>query len=434
MPNLTDLVWSGTWAPPATRWCGRLPAGSQTVSRARTPTPTPHCACELKRPKGCHSRDGRPSAPRLPGDLPHHVAGVLVLPEALEARGPQVAGPRPLSKLELRDEPRLDEMGASLGPAGVERGVGTRQAFQHPAQSAQHRLGEPGSHLSCIHEAVAGVVADQDGTRQPPAPPLPFDPAADHELLPEAVLHLQPGAAATAGLVPAVEALRHHALEAVLQARLHRRGPVTHLLWRRLPVGTLQAERPELAPPGRVRLADKEPAVEVDDVEDHVHDRHGPHLLADLRRRRQAHPPLQLLEARPTPLVQGDDLAVQDRLAIVERARQRLELGVAGGDVLAVAGLEPDARALDERDGADPVPLELEAELVVRLGEAAGQDREHRLQLHRHLPPGRPVSGRHDIYDRRIRALRSPIRSSAALGPGGAGPRNAPAARGSASF
>ena len=70
------------------------------------------------------------------------------------------------------------------------------------------------------------------------------------------------------------------------------------------------------------------------------------------------HAALELLEARPAA-VEGDDLAVEDRVARAERRPERAQLRVAGRDVVAVAALEPQPPAVDVADRAHAVPLDL---------------------------------------------------------------------------
>ena len=67
------------------------------------------------------------------------------------------------------------------------------------------------------------MVAEQQRADAILALPLPRHPAADDQLLPALVLHLDPGSGAAAGLVWAVEALGHHALEPLLAGGFEQR-------------------------------------------------------------------------------------------------------------------------------------------------------------------------------------------------------------------
>ena len=73
----------------------------------------------------------------------------------------------------------------------------------------------------------------------------------------------------------------------------------------------LQVQRLERLAPGRIGPAHEQAVVEIDQVEDHVDDGHALHHAAHLGLRREGHPLLQLLEARTSPVVQRDDLAVE---------------------------------------------------------------------------------------------------------------------------
>src|SRR5207253_8966394 len=99
---------------------------------------------------------------------------------------------------------------------------------------------------------------------------------------------------------------------------------------------------------------------------DHVRDRHLFHLAADLVFGRQAHALLDLLEAWASFLIERDDLAVEDHLARSEGSTQRMDLRVPRCDDLPSPALQPHDAALDERDGANAVPLEFESPCVIR--------------------------------------------------------------------
>jgi hypothetical protein len=76
-------------------------------------------------------------------------------------------------------------------------------------------------------------------------------------------------------------------------------------------------------------------AVEPEHVEHHVHHRLVGDAPADGGCAAGLHPRLQPLEARYPGVVEGDDLAVEQRVEIAERVREAGELGEAGGGVVA---------------------------------------------------------------------------------------------------
>jgi hypothetical protein len=72
------------------------------------------------------------------------------------------------------------------------------------------------------------------------------------------------------------------------------------------------------------------------------------------------HAGLQRRERRPALLVERDDLAVEHAVVAAGRPRERVELGVGDGDVVAVAGDQAEGAVLHVGEGADAVPLHLE--------------------------------------------------------------------------
>ena len=104
-------------------------------------------------------------------------------------------------------------------------------------------------------------------------------------------------------------------------------------------------EQGAAAAPG---LGDHRLAIELEQVEDHVRDR----ALA----------PLEELEARNAVLVERAQLSVEHAVGARERVGQGLgDRAVLRLERLAVARPQPYVVALDARDGAEPVPLDLEA-------------------------------------------------------------------------
>ena len=121
--------------------------------------------------------------------------------------------------------------------------------------------------------------------------------------------------------------------------------------------------------------------VEVQDVEEHERDRRLAHLAPHRGLVGQVHPVLEALEARPPVLVEGDDLAVEQRGTRPERPAQRAQLGVLGCDVTAVAALQADLAALDPDQRPHAVPFDLVGPPPVLLGQPvqAGEHRRHGL-------------------------------------------------------
>ena len=241
-------------------------------------------------------------------------------------------------------------------------------------------------------------------------------PAADDDVLAAHVLDLQPALRAAAGLVRAVEPLRDDALEAVLEARREHGRAVADDVIGRAPRRALEPEvREQLAALGVGQLEQRMP-VEPQQVEDEVRDRH---LLGEAAHRGLAahvHPRLQASEARAGRVrfrfLERDDLAVEDRAVRAQRPVQRAKLGIAAGDVVAVAALEADPAGLGVRQRAHAVPLDLErpVRIVARQRCRAGQ---HRLELRGHRL-ARRIRRRIHAVDHPVLAGRLPLDASSA--------------------
>ena len=89
------------------------------------------------------------------------------------------------------------------------------------------------------------------------------------------------------------------------------------------------------------------------------------------------HARLKALEARASLVVEGHDLSVEHHTPRAQGRSQRAHLGVAGREVAEVAALELDVAVVAERHDPDPVPLDLESELLLarRQRPAAGHHR-----------------------------------------------------------
>ena len=155
----------------------------------------------------------------------------------------------------------------------------------------------------------------------------------------------------------------------------------------RLPALAVEAEVEQRLAAALVGLGEQRAPVEVQDVEDHVGHRLALGQAPHRRLGRQVHAPLQALEAGAALLVEGHDLAVEQRVARAERAPEPAQLRVAGRDVVEVARDQPRAPALDVAERPHPVPLDLVGPAVVarrqrpRLGEHGHQALRQRLAL-----------------------------------------------------
>ena len=78
------------------------------------------------------------------------------------------------------------------------------------------------------------------------------------------------------------------------------------------------------------------------------------------------HAPLQRAEARLALGVEGDDLAVEHRAVVAQRAVEAADLGIARGDVEQVARVQAHAARLGVADRAHAVPLDLEGPVARR--------------------------------------------------------------------
>ena len=124
------------------------------------------------------------------------------------------------------------------------------------------------------------------------------------------------------------------------------------------------------------------------------------------------HARLESLEARPALLVEGDDLAVEDEPARPLRAGELAHLRVARREVGEVAPLQRDVAVVREEDRADPVPLDLEAVVLLLRGQLAAAC-QHRRQPVRHGLVAR-VLGRIHAMDQPVLVARAEERVAAA--------------------
>ena len=167
------------------------------------------------------------------------------------------------------------------------------------------------------------------------------------------------------------------------------------MVGRNAPRRALELERLEPGPALVVRQLHQRAAVEIEQVEYRVDDRHAALVAPDGRRRGHVHPALQALEARPTVVVEGNDLAVEHRLVHTERADHAAHLRIGLGDVVEVAALKAQPTGLHVGDRAHPVPFDLERPVL-----RVARERACRLGHHRDDPLGHrlPVGIRRWIH------------------------------------
>jgi hypothetical protein len=101
--------------------------------------------------------------------------------------------------------------------------------------------------------------------------------------------------------------------------------------------------------------------------------------------------PLQLLKARTTGLVEGDQLSVEDGLAPAQRLSQAGRLRELGAYVAPGSALQRD-RAVDVGQCPHAVPLDLES-ITVLVGGHRREAGQHRPQVARHRLPLSPRHG-----------------------------------------
>ena len=267
--------------------------------------------------------------------------GGLVVAQPLERRRAHHAVTGPFAELDLGDQLGADVDGVArqLGRRVKGRRVGA-QGLQPCGEVVEGPLGEPGADPARVPQRAGGgwVRVDAHEQRADPvrAPALAGQPAADHQLLAADVLELDPRPRAPSGLIARVPALGHHALQALGGGRLQELAGRSGAGGRHAP--RRAAER-ELLQPGAalcVGQADQRAPVEVQQVEDRVHDRRRLRQALDRARRGDVHPALETLEARGgrvDRVVEGDDLAVEQRLAHPEVAQDPADLGVGVGDL-----------------------------------------------------------------------------------------------------
>src|SRR5262249_6345890 len=225
---------------------------------------------------------------------------------------------RPLSKANLSDQPRLDPVMSA--PARRAAGERRGRALERPklrADRLERSLVEPGAHLGNVDQLAPVVEAQMQSAEVRPRA-LRHRVAADHELLPELALDLQPVARALRG-IRAVALLRDHALEALLAGGGEKIRAVLEHVVAEVDDPARRHQEPQALLPRRERQPPQVASVEPERVEEDRADGHLAPRALDVGRAREAHTLLEPLEARAPALVEGDDLAVEGEALERER-------------------------------------------------------------------------------------------------------------------
>ena len=245
-------------------------------------------------------------------------------------------------------------------------------------------VAQPGARVAHPPPAVLVAAPQHERSQAVGASTLPTGPAADGELLLVADLDLAPRRRTSTRLVGPVEALGHHALDALFACRLQPVLAVTlparRQQQRRFRVDELLQQRPALP----VRQLPGVVTAEVQQVEHDERGRHDPCRRLGLGRVSDPEALLQAGEAGPARLVERDDLAVEH--GVGRHRRQRTELGELHRDVASGPGPDTDLAVLELHHGAHAVPLGLERPSAV-LGRQLADHRGHRFDVRdRHAP------------------------------------------------
>src|SRR5271154_3214639 len=167
--------------------------------------------------------------------LTYHLAGRLVLAQALIDGGAQAACLRPVRELDLGHEPWLAV--DRLARRALTRGKGRRRTLQRDEQrrqAAKAGLVEAAAHTPDVAKRPVVVHAQQQRTDGAAALALARNPAAHNELLAAHALDLHPAARAHARLIDGVQPLGDDSLETLGGAGLQQRVAVADHVLRRL--------------------------------------------------------------------------------------------------------------------------------------------------------------------------------------------------------
>src|SRR5665213_2902172 len=140
--------------------------------------------------------------------LTPHILDFLVGPEPPPDRVPEVPVRGPFAVAHLTDQPGRDPGGALVEPGGEalsERAGGAHHPTEFRCQLGPGTVGEPCPHLADERQpsASGGRHSQQEGTELTSATSASLCESADHHLLHVLVLHLDPVATPTTGLIGA---------------------------------------------------------------------------------------------------------------------------------------------------------------------------------------------------------------------------------------
>ena len=246
---------------------------------------------------------------------------------------------------------------------------------------AKRSLVEAGADVPDRLQPAVAIDADEQRAERLGATALARRPPADHTLHRAERLDLHPRRRSGPRLIDRIEALRNDPFDPLLACGFEERDARA---WETLAAAD-RAHRGQrfVEPPQALakRLSREVLSVRVEDVEDLIDHRRRLAKLAHGALVAYVHPRLQPLEARHALGVERHDLAIED---CVVRAGERLgrlrRLGILLGAVEEVPRLQADLSPIDERDGADAVPLRLVGE-VWRVEWLVRRGREHRHDL-----------------------------------------------------
>src|SRR5439155_12796212 len=281
--------------------------------------------------------------------------------------------------LDLRDELGRNPHDVPFSDLGhlrddIERRLPRDERLEPGHQLADRAFGEACTDVAHPDELIAAVHAEHERPEAARAPALPLRVAADDELLAVVRLELQPVPRTLALEVARALALRHHALEALLQGSVVERLAVIEELGdlhRPLP---LVEQRREPLPPLLQREVGHRHTVDLQNVEDRVDDL------------RVALSLLHRGEARTTLLVERAHLPVDDAFGRADRALERLrDVGEPLCQVVLVARDETCLASAHVTESAVTVPFHL-VQPVVPLWQILCERGEHWLVVVAHRP------------------------------------------------
>ena len=185
---------------------------------------------------------------------------------------------------------------------------------------------------------------------------------------------LEPVRAAPPWAVSGRKSFADNTFQALLQGRCLQRDPVVIGRWQ-LSVRAAEANPLQGGAPLGQRTGGEVHAIKAQQVEDHEGDRPGDRQASGLSHVADVHAFGESGE-RGNPGVQRDDLAVQEHVVGHAGGGQGAQLGEARGDVVLVAGEQPDLAIGDVGQHPHPVPLDLVCPLLTA-GDRGSRTSQH---------------------------------------------------------